>query len=90
MTNKELIKTIAGDRFSYSMYDEMMKHNYHPNAPVLHPEQRDYDQRVLNAHALLIQHYIDISFGSVDVYDQYDIEVVVQRKRNDRQTKTSP
>ena len=81
MTKQELIKTIAGDRYTYSMYDEMMRHNYHPNAPVKSTEQRHYDQRVLQAHALLIQHYIDVSFGSVDVYDQYEVTVVVERRK---------
>lgn len=81
MTKQELIKTIAGDRYTYSMYDEMMRHNYHRNAPIKSTEQRDYDQRVLQAHALLIQHYIDMSFGSVDVYDQYEVTVVVERRK---------
>jgi len=81
MTNDELVEAIKGDLYTFDMREHMLSHNIGSGAPLLNPESAEYNRRILGAHALLIQYYLDQAYPTNNSGYEFDIEVRVRRKR---------
>lgn len=81
MTRQELFDVLKGDLHVYDLHKELLALNTPIYGPILDSENEEYRRSLLRSHALILQHYLDISYPNLESHCEYEVNIQVRRRQ---------